>query len=122
MVSTSKPLRLQRKRTKGFKLVSPNGLPNVMCTRPGPWGNPFKVGQPGIPTAIEAIERYRDVLTAPECRLITLRDLRPLKGKNLVCYCKLCPKHVNGKPLDETCPDCAPCHVDVLGELLGGGM
>lgn len=42
-----------------------------------------------------------------------------LRSKNLACFCRLCPNHAaTGKPLDEHCPDCAPCHVDVLGEIV----
>lgn len=37
------PVRLQRKRTKGFKLVIPNELPIVYVGRGTKWGNPFKV-------------------------------------------------------------------------------
>lgn len=43
-----------------------------------------------------------------------------LTGKHLACYCKLCPKHANGKPLNESCADCKPCHVDVIGKILYG--
>jgi len=37
------PLRLQRKRTKGFKMVGDNGLPSYYVGRPGPFGNPLKL-------------------------------------------------------------------------------
>ena len=45
------------------------------------------------------------------------RDITELKGKNLGCYCKLCDKHADGKPLGVDCPDCAPCHSDYLLEI-----
>ena len=40
------PIRIQRKRTKGFNLQSqsPDGRPVVIVTRPGPWGNMFRCG------------------------------------------------------------------------------
>jgi hypothetical protein len=38
-----KPIRLQRKRTKGFKLKANNGLPIVYVGRGSLWGNPFRV-------------------------------------------------------------------------------
>lgn len=41
-----------------------------------------------------------------------------LRGKNLACWCKLCPKHQKGKPFDVACADCAPCHVDILGSIV----
>jgi hypothetical protein len=40
-----KPQRIQRKRVAGFDLqaasVALNGLPAIVVTRPGKWGNPF---------------------------------------------------------------------------------
>lgn len=44
-----RPVRIQRKRTRGWRMrdASPNGLPVVSCTRPGPWGNPWVAGEPG---------------------------------------------------------------------------
>lgn len=38
------PIRIQRKRTKGFRLQeqSPDGAPVVSVARPGKWSNPFK--------------------------------------------------------------------------------
>lgn len=40
----SNPIRIQRKRTKGFRLQeqSPDGAPVVSVARPGKWGNPFR--------------------------------------------------------------------------------
>ena len=41
------PVRIQMKRTKGFDLQeysqSINGLPAVLVTRPGKWGNPLRL-------------------------------------------------------------------------------
>lgn len=37
---------------------------------------------------------------------------------NLSCWCKLCERHKDGKPLNKDCKDCAPCHVDVIGRIL----
>lgn len=53
----------------------------------------------------------------PERRIALLRRLSELRGKNLACFCPLCDRHrAAGKPLNEHCPDCAPCHVDPLGK------
>ena len=51
--------------------------------------------------------------------LTTVAEVREqLRGKNLACWCHLCARHATtGKPLDEPCADCAPCHVDPLGEI-----
>lgn len=92
----SKPIRIQRKRTKGFKLP-----PNTVCvTRPGRWGNPYKVGDdmPGLPgakmDAIDAVHCYE--LFIPPFTIEAAQ--KELRGKNLACFCAL------GQP----------CHADVL--------
>lgn len=99
-----KPVRIQRKRIKGFNLkaASPNGLPVVSVTRPGKWGNPF--GGP----AIDAIEDYRLWILG---HLLSSNagprpSIRKLRGKNLACWC---PLTRNGNYY--------PCHADVLLEL-----
>jgi hypothetical protein len=90
------PVRVRRKRTKGFKLQdsSPNNLPVIYVGRPTRWGNPFVVGIDG--NLEEVMIKYRDWLQKK------LEDdpnfLEPLRGKNLACWC----------PLDR------PCHVDIL--------
>lgn len=42
------PIRIQRKRAKGFNLqaasIAANGLACVSVTRPSKWGNPFVAG------------------------------------------------------------------------------
>lgn len=51
----------------------------VYIGRGSPWGNPFVIGKDG--TRDEVCERYaREVL--PHL------DLEPLRGKDLVCFCK----------------------------------
>lgn len=123
---TTKPVRLQRSRKKGYRLESPNGLPIVCVTRPGNFGNPFRAGMSGHDaseaaaiagrmrcdiedgpyTAGDAVELYRWWITAVPERLNdplppTKLLLAELRGKNLACYCKLGD----------------PCHADVLLEL-----
>jgi hypothetical protein len=122
------PLRLQRSRKKGSRLISPNGLPIVCCTRPGKWGNPFCAGKLGpmdrrpIDTA-GAIGFFSAMLHDPELAMAagyptTEQVHAQLAGKNLACWCSLCPRHAAGKPLNETCDECSSCHVDVLGTIL----
>jgi hypothetical protein len=86
-----KPVRIQRKRTKGFNLqaASPNGLPVVYVGRPTKWGNRFKREHYGWKGAVI---RYLDEVPV---------DLEEIRGKNLACWC----------PLDRA------CHADVLLEL-----
>jgi hypothetical protein len=115
------PIRIQRKRTKGWKMPENT----VSVTRPGKWGNPFVVGklyqnsawyacmfpydefikkykEDGIkPTdASEAIKLYeihikKKIEMWPETMK---KEIESLRGKNLACFC----------PLDK------PCHADVL--------
>lgn len=83
-----KPERIQRKRTKGWRIPTNT----VYVGRPSHWGNPF----------IERLgETKQDVVDAFENNLdpATITSIKGLlKGKNLVCWC----------PLDQ------PCHADVL--------
>ena len=88
-----KPIEVQRKRTKGFKLP----LNTVSVTRPGKWGNPFK-GE-------DAVKKFRECLLFPhnvytyldEIEAINQyfrfkwmqKNLKLLRDKNLACFCHL---------------------------------
>ena len=85
----SEPRRVQRKRTKGWKLPQ-----NTVCvTRPGRWGNPFETATE-FNQACECCSELRHV---PEWMdfekgqriLWMLEHMEELKGKNLACYCDL---------------------------------
>jgi|SRR6185437_1060278 len=101
------PKRIQRKRTKGWKL--PEGA--VCVTRPGKWGNPFIVSpkvKPGsrsgvgyiaVPTVEDAIDCFREMLLMKPDFVEGIKV--ELSGKDLACFC----------PLDQ------PCHADVLLEI-----
>jgi hypothetical protein len=88
----SVPIRIQRKRTKGWKMPSNT----VSVTRPSMWGNPWRVSS--TCTALEAVEAFRRWIEGGAYRRQHLDELR---GKNLACWCAL----------DQ------PCHADVLLEL-----
>lgn len=118
------PKRIQRKRTKGWRM--PEGAVYVGRTRSDlRWGNPYRIGARctdprtdeivTVRDAAHAVELYRNYL-APW--LPTYPDmLDDLRGRDLACWCRLCSRHADGKPASEDCPDCAPCHADVLLEL-----
>lgn len=100
------PIRVQRKRTKGWRMP-PN---TVSVTRPGPYGNPYQIGRDG--TAAECVAKFRkaweDAIAigampprAPPMPFNKPIYLGPLKGKNLACWCAI--DH--------------PCHADVLLEI-----
>ena len=109
----NKPIRVQRKRTKGFKLPA-----NTVCVdRTSKWGNPFRVVKEGgefvtylndfpykrydnkAKATACCIEKFKDYLAI---QILSRRlDITELAGKNLACFCAL----------DQ------PCHADVLLEL-----
>lgn len=125
----TKPVRIQRQRTKGWKMP-PN---TVYVGRPSRHGNPFRViclfdyrhrGGRAAWGVLEAFEyggsgvvgfgfsqTHSDVAEARGRAVAMYRaaidsgrltiDAAPLRGKNLACWC----------PLDQ------PCHADVLLEL-----
>ena len=82
------PRRIQRKRTKGWRM--PEGV--VYVGRPTKYGNPFGADA-------KALESYRKWIE------LWLREdknsLRDLRGKDLACWCK----------------EGQPCHADILLEL-----
>lgn len=98
----TRPQRIQLSRAKGFNLqaasISLNGLAAVNIARPGPWGNPFTVGQDGArPHCIALFAgllegRYsliaRAPLAAQRAFVVHAADhWKSLKGKNLACWC-----------------------------------
>ena len=106
-----KPRRIQRKRTKGWKMP-PN---TVYVGRPTKWGNPYEIG-----SVVEISSNFPEKaikLTSNDAVLSMFLQyvgyhqmlgddfwksiMRKLKGKNLACWC----------PLDQ------PCHADVLLEI-----
>jgi hypothetical protein len=111
------PERIQLSRAKGWRMP-PN---TVKVSRPGRWGNPYRVEIFGLQLALDLyrnsiegcwspglVQHLSDalVLEAYEChRLlrdrVRLLEVRELRGKNLACWCR---------PGDG-------CHADVLLEL-----
>lgn len=88
------PERIQRKRTKGWRLPE-----NTVCvTRPGRWGNPYKAHE-FTTGAKGAVMAFRVLVESEEETVAEIRQ--ELHGKNLACFCNL----------DK------PCHADVLLEI-----
>lgn len=121
MAETTRPKRIQRKRTKGWKMP-PN---TVDVTRPGKFGNPFRVGgyfAIGVMGMLwcEAAPQYADsrftLVNTAEQAVEMYREFRKryplppewiaeLRGKDLACFCK---------------QDARWCHADVLLEIANG--
>lgn len=107
----SAPARIQRKRTKGWKMP----CDTVYVGRPSQLGNPFTEDDHQnavdlfqqcvcrFPVQGHDINRWRDA-GGNVAALVGIASgvlLKDLRGKNLACWC----------PLDQ------PCHADVLLEL-----
>ena len=90
------PKRIRLSRAKGWRMPPDT----VKVSRPGPWGNPFKVGRDG--TAAECVEMHRNLLrgvvaltavASMEEQLKALAyaeaHIADLVGKNVACWCGL---------------------------------
>ena len=87
------PKRVQRKRTRGWRM--PAGA--VYVGRGSKWGNPHTVADCG--SHFEAVARYVHAFSDDLDQWAWLGETcRELKGRDLACWC----------PLD------SPCHADVL--------
>lgn len=92
------PKRLQLRRSRGWR--KPEGA--IVVSRPGPYGNPYKVGTTDTPSG-KLIDRglafnlFRDLVMQIAFRDAFITKAQPLKGHDLLCWC----------PLD------ANCHADI---------
>lgn len=136
-----KPVRIQRKRTKGWKMPE-----NTVCvTRPGPWGNPFdfrsadccwlalSYGCRGdrLGRLEASVRAFRDWVSPPPKGRKTVRIERGVSfgtekesvqiGPRFIVGApptlKLIREKLRGKNLACFCPLDQPCHADVLLEL-----
>jgi len=88
-----RPQRIQRKRTKGWKMP-PN---TVYVGRQSKWGNY---------TAGKSAASFKEWVCNEASSVWKDAAIRNLRGKNLACWCRL----------DQ------PCHADVLLDLMAGGV
>lgn len=84
----SQPKRIQRKRTKGWRL--PHGATCV--TRPGKWGNPFATAQE-FKDVMNRIDRMDGMVEAnsPEMQHMDwiYEHIDQLRGFDLACFCAI---------------------------------
>ncbi len=111
----TRPVRIQLSRQKDWRLQEVsraiNGLPAKSVARPGLWGSPFRIGDPGVPDAATAVRLFAEWLTpfrhGDDLKQFIISDINmhavqdDLHGHNLACWC----------PLD------TPCHADILLEI-----
>jgi hypothetical protein len=103
------PRRIQRKRTKGWKMP-----PNTVYVGRGTiFGNPFRVDAAQGKTPMFCITQYRRWLAgiiparSHSSAQTTREYINTLRGKDLACWCPLVDKEGNK----------VPCHADVLLEI-----
>jgi hypothetical protein len=74
----------------------------VYIGRGSPWGNPFIIGIHG--DRAEVIRRY-------ECEVLPNLNIEPLRGKNLLCWCKPLACHGDSimKALGRQALEAKPC-------------
>lgn len=99
-----KPKRIQRKRTKGWKMPKNT----VYVGRPTKWGNPFREGETMINPIFDSgilhgmirdkKQVVRDYIDWLKLHGRERKAKKELKGKNLACWCSLY----------------TPCHADIL--------
>lgn len=95
-----KPIRIQRKRTKGWK-APPN---TVYVGRPTKWGNPFVVGEKnelGIIMSAEFCVNMYKMFFIFDAEFSIKDVVKELGGKNLSCWC----------PVNQV------CHADILLQI-----
>lgn len=102
----SVPIRIQRKRAKGWKMPPHT----IYVGRPTPMGNPLRAGMWKGFTAGDAVQNFRLWIDRdPTVRSYDntfgkppkIEEIKALRGFNLCCWCAL----------DQ------PCHADLLLEL-----
>lgn len=89
------PKRIQRKRTKGWRMPENT----IYVGRPTKWGNWFSWGTSH--RSDQYVDAYRRSILFDIEKDPDKYNLKELRGKNLACWC----------PPDQ------PCHADILLEL-----
>lgn len=125
---TPTPIRVQRQRTKGWRMPENT----VYVGRGTKWGNPWKVGHlfsltSGDPAKIDSqlrapIEEYMGGPISPETAVELYRLILPWRTSDASTAVRNLPfesavKELAGKNLACWCPLAQPCHADVLLEV-----
>lgn len=109
------PERIQRKRTKGWRM--PEGA--VYVGRPGKWGNPW--------TVVQALGGWCLAVRGNAATGMYATEAEAMQGlmKAYAMWAEVrrdeIQEHLRGKDLACWCPPGAVCHADVLLEIANGG-
>lgn len=117
------PERIQRKRTKGWRM--PEGA--VYVGRPSRWGNPYVIGREG-PAGIARWDAWLVLDSQAECHprvaaFGTEREARTDAVNRFAMWLSEAPRlwiaqtELAGRDLACWCPLDQPCHADVLLEV-----
>ena len=117
------PIRVQRKRVKGYRM--PENTKSV--TRPGKFGNPYKIGMHNIFDIKDRItgKSLKDYLIEKngENKYHTVEDVllayrQKINGSQAMQ--RVIKYYLKGKILACFCPLNKPCHADILLEVANG--
>ena len=119
-MSTTSPCRIQRKRTKGWRMPENT----VFVGRPTKWGNPFRVDGRRVVWSGASIEKD----TPEEAQRAAVRLYRAyldndgsqagaIRDEGGAFLKQLAPEELRGMNLACWCPDHLPCHADILLEI-----
>ncbi len=128
VVTDEKPTRIQRKRTKGWRM--PDGT--VYVGRPSKWGNPIDLSDVGgqFPSLDETqvarmvVRDFQTLAASGELSFPNWRFLGGRRGPVSWTYPPVAEirAELAGKDLACWCPIDQPCHADVLLEIANGGV
>lgn len=97
IVITKPPVRVQRKRTKNWKMPENT----VFVGRPSKWGNPYKIGYSFEYDSYFTRDNVIREFTSYLFKSNLIDDILELRGKNLACWCS----------------EDDDCHADILLDL-----
>lgn len=98
-----RPYRHQLQRWKGWRMPPAT----VKVDRTTPWGNPFRIGAPGVPDAETAVAMFRALVALPDVLLLQSEQLAPFASARLV-------QELGGRCLACWCKPEEACHANVL--------
>lgn len=81
-------------RPKARAVNMKNSRYDIKCGRPGPWGNPYRIGPDGDRSQVIAKHKAH-IQRRIESGDLKMEQLAALSGKRLGCWCKPSPCHAD---------------------------